>query len=348
MPPIKNDEIETFNPQKNPSYEGAKAKLWLAYRNNEIVGRVAAIKHGQEFDEEQVVRFGWIDFIDDTEVSHRLLQEVESWAIELGAKAIHGPLGFSDMDFEGLLVEGFDSIATIATIYNFPYYNDHLEELGFTKAADWIELKGEFDPDIEKKFKRAASFLKERFELEPITLRNSKDIQFYGLKMFELINDSYADLYGFYPIRKSESAYIVKKYLSYVRPHHLSFIKNKNGEMIAFGVTMPSLSRAFQKANGKLFPFGVFHIVKALLFNRDFDLYLIGVHPEYANTGAISLVFAEIWKNFAKLNVKVMRANPVLEDNERMIGLWKSITKSKDLNLDDHVLKRRRCYIKSI
>ena len=348
VPPIIRDEVDTFNPKKNPSYEGAEAKLWLAYQNKSIVGRIAGIKHGREFEEKRLVRFGWIDFIDNQDVSNKLLKSVEAWAIKFGAKAIHGPLGFSDMDLEGLLVEGFDSIATIATIYNYPYYKDHLKELGFHKAADWIEFGGEFDISIDKKLTRAASFLAERFEIEPINLRNSKEIKFYGMKMFEVINKAYLSLYGFYPLRKTESAYIVKKYLSYVKPQHLSFIKNNKGELIAFGVTMPSLSTSFQKARGKLFPFGVFHIIRALLFNKDFDLYLIGVHPDYINTGAISLVFYEIWKNFKKINVKMIRANPVLDDNERMIGLWKAITKSKGLDFNDHILKRRRCFIKTI
>lgn len=320
----------------------------MAFKNDKIVGRIAGIKHGQEFIEKKLVRFGWIDFIDNQQVSHKLIESVESWAINLGAKAIHGPLGFSDMDFEGLLVEGFDSMATIATIYNYSYYRKHLEHLGFNKAADWIELEGEFDPAIDEKFTRAANFLSERFEIEPIHLRNSKDIQFYGMKMFEVINKAYSDLYGFYPLRKSESSYLVKKYLSYVKPKHLSFIKNYKGDLIAFGVTMPSLSTSFQKAKGRLFPFGIVHIVKALLFNKNFDLYLIGVHPNYINTGAISLVFYEIWKNLKSLNVKKIRANPVLDDNERMIGLWKSITKSKGLIFSDHIIKRRRCFIKPI
>ena len=228
------------------------------------------------------------------------------------------------------------------------YYKDHIEKLGFECAAEWFELEGEFIDEVDPKLERTVKFIKERFKLSPIKLNNSKEIAYWGREMFEVINRSYKDLYGFYELIPEECDAFVKKYLSYVRPSSLSFIKNEDDKLIAFAVTLPSLSNAFQKAKGRMFPFGIFFIVKALLFNKQIDLYLVGVDPEYKNSGAIAIVFHELWKSYKKLNLKSVRANPVLVENERMISLWKSICKSNDLEIEDHIVKRRRCYTKSL
>lgn len=342
VPPLIRDELDTFDRTKNPAFEYADARLWLAYKNEKVVGRIAAIKHGPELEKEQKLRFGWIDFVDDIEVSKALLSKVEEWAAELGATQIHGPLGFNDMDFEGMLIDGFDEPTTIATIYNYPYYPAHLEELGFQKAADWRELRGEFVADIPQKLTRTAEVVKDRFNLHTVKLTSSKDIKRYGEKLFKTLNHSYGDLYGFYRLTPVEARYVVKKYLGFLSPKYISLVADEHDNVVAFGVAMPSLTSAFKKANGRLLPFGFIHIAKAMLFNKNLDLYLIGINPEYQNSGVVTIIFNELWERFRKLGIKSLHANPLLESNERMFNLWKT------LGGGDKVIKQRRCYIKKI
>ncbi|MBO6794008.1 MAG: N-acetyltransferase [Balneolaceae bacterium] len=342
VPPLIRDELDTFDRTKNPAFEYADARLWLAYRDGEVVGRIAAIKHGPELENEKKLRFGWIDFIDDLEVSQALLTQVETWASELGATQVHGPLGFNDMDFEGMLIDGFEEPTTIATIYNFPYYPQHLEQLGYTKAADWLELRGDINQKPTDKIKRTADFVKQRFNLRTVEFKSSKDLKSYGINFFNAVNNSYGDLYGFYRLTPTESKYVVDKYFSYLSPKYISLVADKQNKVIAFGVAMPSLTEAFKKAKGRLFPFGFLHIGKAMLFSKNLDLYLIGIVPEYKNSGVVSIIFSELWERFWKLGVKTLHANPLLETNERMFNLWKT------LGGGDKDIKRRRCFIKRV
>ena len=342
VPPLIRDEKDTFDPSKNPAFEYAEARMWLAYLGSEIVGRVAAIKHGPELENEKKIRFGWIDFIDKNEVSEALINKVEEWANELGAEYIHGPLGFNDMDFEGMLIDGFDEPTTIATIYNFPYYPGHMEKLGFQKAADWRELRGDFVNEIPKKLTRTAEVVKDRFNLHTVELRSSKDILRYGDKLFETLNHSYSDLYGFYRLTPVEARYVVEKYLGFLSPKYISLVADKDENVVAFGVAMPSLTNAFKKANGRLLPFGFLHIAKAMIFNKNLDLYLIGINPEYKNSGVVTILFNQLWERFKELGIKSLHANPLLESNERMFNLWKT------LGGGDKVIKQRRCYIKKV
>lgn len=346
--PLIMDEMESFNPAKNPSYEYCETKLWLAYKNDTIVGRVAGIKHGPEFENEKKIRFGRIDFIDDPEVSASLINAVQEWGKELGAEHIHGPLGFNDMDLEGLLVEGFDTLSTIATMYSYPYYKDHLENLGLLKAEEWIELSGDFEPRIPERLKRGASYVSERFKVHPVDFKNSKIIKSYGHNMFRALNESYGGLYGFYPLTQKEIDLLINKYLTYVSKNSLSMIVNEQDKVVAFAVTVPSLSRAIQKARGRLFPFGFLYIAKALLFNKEIDLYLIGVHPDYQNTGVISVLFYDLWQKYNKMNIQCGNANPLLETNEKMLKVWNTIAKNENEDFQSHITKRRRCYTKPI
>jgi len=279
VPPLIMDEMEIFNPDKNSSYEYCESKLWLAYKNDTIVGRIAGIKHGPEFENEKKIRFGRIDFIDDPEVSTQLINAVKKWGSEIGAEHMHGPLGFNDTDFLGLLTSGFERRATIATTYNHPYYEHHFSELGFTEVTEWIELSADFEPRIPKKLERAASYVSDRFGLKSHQLKNSKEFHHYGQQMFETLNAAYDGLYGFYPLIQKEIDALLDKYQKFLKPDNICLVLNEENIVIAFAIAMPSLSVAFQKAKGRLLPTGLFHIVKALFFNKEFDLYLIGVHP---------------------------------------------------------------------
>ncbi len=342
VPPLIRDELDTFNRAKNPAFEYAEARLWLAYRDGKVAGRIAAIKHGPELEKEKKLRFGWIDFVDDVEVSHALLTQVEIWATELGATQVHGPLGFNDMDFEGMLIDGFEEPTTIATIYNYPYYPQHLEQCGYGKAADWLELKGKLEQDVPQKIKRTAEIVKERFHLRTVEFKSSRDLKRYGINFFNSVNNSYGDLYGFYRLTPTESKYVVDKYLSYLSPKYISLVADENETVVAFGVAMPSLTEAFKKAKGRLLPFGFFHIAKAMLFNKNLDLYLIGINPEYKNSGVVSIIFSELWERFWNLGIETLHANPMLETNERMFNLWKTV------GISNNIIKRRRCFIKKV
>jgi hypothetical protein len=347
VPPLIKDELDTFNPKKNPAFEYAEARLWLAYKNEKVVGRIAAIKHGPELEKEQKLRFGWIDFIDDIDVSKALLGIVEEWAAELGATLIHGPLGFNDMDFEGMLIDGFDEPTTIATIYNFPYYPKHVEELGYKKVVDWLEFRGKFVPDIPEKMIRTAQLVKDRFNFQNVELKSNKDIKRYGDKLFVTLNHSYADLYGFYRLTPTEARYVVEKYLGFLSPKYISLVADEEGEVVAFGVAMPSLSEAFRKANGRLLPFGFIHIIKAMLLNKDLDLYLIGINPKYHNTGVVSVIFLELWKSFINEGVESIHANPMLEKNNKLLNIWRSLGGKANVE-EKEFFKRRRCYEKRL
>jgi hypothetical protein len=347
VPPIIKDEMEDFNPNKNPSYEHAVTKNWLAYQNGEIVGRICAIKHGAEFEAERKVRFGWIDFIDDIEVSKALLIAMENWAKNQGAKEVHGPLGFTDMDMEGMLVEGFDVPGTIASIYNYSYYPNHLIQLGYTKAVDWVEMQHEFQEDIPEKIKRIASYVEDRFGFKRIPLKSTKDIVIYGEKLFETLNESYSDLYGFYKITPNEAKRIVKKYLSFLSPKYVALIGDDNGQVVAFGVCMPSLTKAYQRANGRLFPFGFIPILKDLKLNKSLDLYLIAALPEFQKSGVIMMVFHELWKSFIKEGVTSFRTNPMLEHNNNLLNIWRTLG-GKSSIVETKKIKHRRCFSKRL
>lgn len=347
MPPIIADEMEDLNPAKNPAFEYATSRQWLAYNTNRIVGRIAAIKHHIEFENEKKIRFGWIDFIDDHDVSKALIETVEDWASELGASIVHGPLGFNDFDFEGMLVEGFDSMATIATIYNYPYYPKHLEKLGYAKACDWLEFNHSFVKGAPpERLQSVSSYLSKRYSFKLVKLQSKKDFYQYIDRFFDAVNDSYKSLYGYHALTPAEAQRIKKKYFSYLSPKFVSIVVNQDDDIIAFAITMPSLSNAYKRARGHLFPFGFIHLLKALKKTKVMDLYLIGARPEYQSKGVVAMIFNQIWENFSEMGVDTLRFNPTLESNTRLFKIWNSIYPG-DFLVDDQI-KRRRCYSRNI
>jgi len=346
VPPIIADELDDLNPKKNPAFEYAESRQWLAYEDNKVVGRIAGIKHNFEFEDERLIRFGWIDFVDNEEVSSKLIEAVEHWANEQGAVAIHGPMGFNDFDFEGMLVEGFDSIATIATIYNHPYYKNHLDKLGFEKSVDWLEFEYAFGEQykIPERLQKLSRYVSKKYGFNLVDLKKKKDLLNFFDKFFFAVNESYKLLYGYYKLTEAEGLRLKNKFFKFLSLKYLSGVVNEHGDIVAFAITMPSLSKAFKKANGRLFPFGFIHILWAIRTCKEVDLYLIGALPEYQEKGVSSMVFLDISEKFINEGVKTLRFNPTLEDHGKLLGNWGSIFGDSFLKHDN--IKRRRCFKK--
>ncbi|CAD5254998.1 MULTISPECIES: hypothetical protein [unclassified Imperialibacter] len=343
VPPLVQFEESTLNKDKNPAFEYCSAAYFLAYSGDEIVGRVAGILHGTELQEKALVRFGWVDFIDDRDVSKKLIEAVENWAKSKNVKAIHGPMGFTDLDFEGTLVDGFEEMATQATIYNYPYYKEHFEALGFEKACDWVEARGAVPSEIPRRLKRTAEIVEGRFKFKVKEFKTNKEMLVYANSIFEILNESYANLYGYYPLSQKQIDYYVKQYFGLVRKEYVSVVVNESDEAIGFAICFPSFSKAFQKAKGSLFPFGFYHVLKDFYFNKTLDMFLIGVKPEYQKLGANVLIFRSMLDNFIKTGATNVMTGPMLEENFNVLNLWNDYTGE-----GNRLAIRRRCFIKPV
>lgn len=343
VPSMVFDEMNTLSPSKNPAFEYCDAKLWLAYRGNEIVGRIAGIINHKfiEIWGKNSIRFGWIDFIDDEEVSSALLNEVVRWGKENGLDEIHGPLGFTDMDYEGMLIEGFNEIGTLATIYNYPYYPKHLENFGYAKEADWVEFEIKVPDKIPEKAERIGKIVTEKLKVKILDAKNKKDLIPYGMELFDTINIAYKDLFGFVPLTDKQKQYYIKQYLGFVSPDYTKIIIDENKKLAGFVIGMPSLTKALQKSKGKLFPFGFIHMMKALgKSNKYVDLYLGAIRPDLQGKGADALLMTEITKSCIKNKIISAESNIELETNVLVQSHWKYF--------DSRQHKRRRCFYKKI
>lgn len=342
VPPLIADEMRTLGKNKNPSFEYCVAKYWLAYKGNEIAGRVAAILNPRANEKwgHKHLRFGWIDFIDDPEVSKVLLEQVEKWAFELGMDTVEGPLGFTDMDFEGMLVEGFDKMPTISNIYNYPYYPVHLEKHGYAKQEDWLQFKFNASQPVPTKMERVNKLVMEKYNLTIKRFTRARQILPYGRKFFLTLNKAFVNIYGFVELTDKEIDNYVRQYLTFIRPQLVCFVADEEDNIVAFGISMPSLSGAFQKAKGRLFPFGFIHILRALRKYDKIDLYLNGVHPDWKRKGVVSIYYAEMNKTYIRLGVKTAISNQQLESNIDAISIWN--------NYQSEPYIRRRCYKKVI
>ena len=342
VPPIIKDEIDNFDPAKNPVFENADAQFFVAMRDNKIVGRVIAIINWFEVEKQQIkkMRFGWFDVIDDIEVTKVLLNKVKEIGLENNLEYIEGPVGFNNLDKTGVLTEGFDHIGTMITWYNHPYYKDHLEQLGFVKEKEYLENKFKFKNVDGVYFDRISNILKKRFKLKALDFTKTKDIMPYVDEMFEVFDAAYSKLSTFVPISNSQIAFFKKKYISFINPEYIKFVVDENNKLVAFAIVMPSFSEALQKAKGKLFPFGLFHLLKARKHAKDVTFYLIGVHPDYQNKGVHAIIFDQYTKTFAPLGIDNCIRTPELEDNEAINKLWG--------NFKPITHKRRRTYKKSI
>lgn len=345
VPAMPMDEMDVFNPKKNGAYDFCEADCFLAYKDGKIVGRVAAIlnrKANAAWNVDQV-RFGWIDFIDDIEVSKALLDTVAQWGKERGMKEVVGPLGFTDFDPEGMLIEGFDRLATMSLIHNYPYYPVHMDKLGFKKDTDWVEYFVKIPEVLPERYIKVAEIVKERNKLK-VVKKTRKEIikEKYGQKIFNLINETYCVLYGYSLLSEKQIDQYVNKYLTFLDMKMVSFIENEQGELIATGITMPSLSKALQKCDGRLFPTGWWHLISNLYFKKPeiVDLLLIGVKPEYQSKGVTTLLFMDLFSNFKEMGFKYAESHAELETNLKSQMLW------DDFEREQH--KRRRAYIKEI
>ncbi len=345
VPDLYDDMLNTFNPKKNAAFEFCEADYFLAYKNDRVVGRVAAIINHRANDtwQKKEVRFGWIDFIDDEEVSEALLDTVAQWGKERGMKSIVGPLGFTDMDAEGMLIDGFDQLGTMSTIYNYPYYQKHMEKLGFEKDADWVEFKMKVPEAIPEKFVRISEIILQKYKLKIKKLKR-KEIKEknYGQRIFDLINEVYAPLYGYSKMTQGQIDQYIKMYLPLIDLRMVSIIEDEEGNLIAAGISMPSLSEALQKAKGKMLPFGWYHLLKALFIKKPkiLDLLLVGVKPEYQSKGVNALLFYDLIPVYQQLGFEYGESNPELEDNKKVQSQWSVF------NPEQH--KRRRAYRKML
>lgn len=342
VPPIIKDEMNSFDKTINPVFEHADARFFLAYQNNKIVGRIAAIINWTEVNEQKVkkMRFGWFDMIDDIEVSKALLQKVNQIGKENKLEFIEGPVGFSNMDKVGILTKGYKELSTMITWYNHPYYKDHIEKLGYKKSQNFLETYFYFK-DVEiTKYKRYAEIVKKRYELKPLNFSSTKEIMPYVEEMFALFNTSYEKLPSFVPISNKQIEYFKNKFIRFINPEYIKFIIDKNGKLITFSITMPSFAKAFQKANGKLFPTGFLHILNAKKHSKDVVFFLIGVLPEYQKKGVTAIVFDEFFRTYKEKGILKTFTTPELEENKDIQLIWK--------NFKPIVYKKRSTYKKEI
>lgn len=347
VPDLYEDMMNTYSKdvKKNPAFEFCEADCFMAYRDGKIVGRVAAIinhKANKTWDKKDV-RFGCVDFVDDIEVSRALLETVAEWGRERGMDSIAGPLGFTDMDPEGMLVEGFDRMGTMATIYNYPYYPEHMQRLGFRKDADWVEYLLKVPDKLPDKHKRIAEMIMKRYDLR-IKKVTKKEVQQegYGQKIFDLINTAYAPLYGYSKMNQAQIDVFVRQYLGILDLRMVSLVVDKDDNLVAVGITMASISEALRKAKGKLFPFGWFHLAKALFWKRPkvLDLLLVAVAPEYQNKGVNAILFYDLIPIFQKLGFECGESNPELELNTKVQAQWTYFESEQH--------KRRRAFRKDL
>ncbi len=342
VPTLIMDDLNTLRQDKNPAFDHCEVMYWLAYKDGQVVGRIAAILNHLHIEKwkQPYVRFGWVDFIDDPEVSAALFGAVEKWAAEKGMSSVHGPLGFTDMDREGMLVEGFDELGTLATIYNYPYYPEHLERLGYSKDIDWMEFEVKVPTGPIERIAKLAELVERRYKLKIADIRNKKELLNYVNELFDLLDAAYMPLYGVVPLTRKQVEAYVKQYFGFIEPDFVPIVLDENGRMVAFGISMPSLSRALQKSRGELFPFGFIHFLRALKWNDHGDLYLVAVRPEYQGLGVNALLMNRMIEVLNRFGIHTVESNPELETNLLVQGQWKYFEARQH--------KRRRVYIKDI
>lgn len=340
IPPLLLDEEGTLRQDKNPAFEYCDARYWLAYKDDKVVGRIAGIVNKAYIQKwgRRYIRFGWLDFEEDESIARALIKKVEEWGKSLYMQAVHGPLGFTDLDHEGVLVDGFDQPGTIAALYNHAYYPSLLEKAGYRKDTDWLEYTIRIPDKMDERLEKIAGIVQRRQNLQAVRLRKTKDVLPYVPAIFDLLNTAYADLYGVVPLTEKQIRYYTKQYFSFIHPDFVSLITDRENKLAAFSITMPSLSKALKKANGRLFPMGFWHLLKALKKNNRADLLLIAVRKDLQGKGVNAMLMYETLKAYIKNGITVAEASHQLEDNKQVQAMWEYF--------DASVHKRRRCYIK--
>lgn len=342
VPPIISQEMKTFSKKENPVFNDADARLFLAYKNGKIVGRIATIVNWLEVkgQNQKKMRFGWFDFIDDLEVSQTLLNEVEKIGKAHNLQYTEGPVGFSNLDKVGVITEGFDSIAPMITWYNHAYYVKHYEAANYKVEKSYSESKFPFENVKPEFFKKAQELIKRRYKLTALKLTKTSEVMPYSDKMFDLFNESYASLSSFVAINDVQKEYFKKKFISFVNPEYIKFVVDKDDNMVGFAIVMPAFAKALMKINGKLFPFGFKHIMHAKKNSKDVIFYLIGIHPDYQNKGVHAVIFNEYYETFTGKGIENCFRTPELEDNEAIQKIWK--------HFSPEVYKRRKTFRKDI
>lgn len=338
VPPLINEEKSIWMKEENPALQYSEAAQFLAYKGENIVGRIAVMINHKEEKELGIrkVRFGWLDFIDDIEVSKSLINTAIEYAKSKGISKIEGPMGFTNLDKAGMLTKGFDKLATMIGIYNFDYYPKHMEQLGLVKEKEWVEFEINFPDTLPDKVEKFSKLIAEKYELELVKFKAKKDILPLVDSMFKLLDDTYKNLSTYTPITEEQIKHYKEKYFKFIDKDYIVCIKDKSGSLISFAITMPSYSKALQKAKGKLFPFGWWHLLNAGKKNDRANFYLIGIHPQYQKRGVTAIIFKEIYETFKKKGVKFLETNPELEENASIQALW------QDYHPTNH--KRRRTY----
>ena len=344
VPPLVTDEINTLRPDKNPAFDFCEAVYYLAYRDGKIVGRVAGIINHvcNERSNKKEARFSYIDFIDDAEVVDALIDAVTKWGKSKGMEHLTGPLSFTDMDPEGMLIEGFDRVGTSGGIYNYPYYPKHMERMGFVKDADWVELLITIPKEIPEKMARISNLVSQRYNLETIKYTDRKKlVADYGDAIFKLINVAYDDIFGYSPLSDKQIKHYIKMYLPFLPLNDLAMaVEKESRELIAVGISIPSMAKALIKNRGRIFPMGWKPLLNAFKHNDVVDLMLIAVKPEYQNKGVNSLLFTDLIPCFNENGYKMAESNRELELNSKVLKQWEYF------ETDQH--KRRRAFTKEI
>ncbi len=338
VPALIIDEVNTWDPKKNAALNHCEVKKYLAYKNAKIVGRIALIINNEL--NEKKLRFGWFDFIDDQEVSEALIKTAISFAKEKKLKKIEGPMGFTNLDKAGMLIMGYDKLATIIGLYNYDYYPKHLEKMGLVKEKEWVEFEITFPEVLPEKVEKFSKLIAEKYKLKVIDFKNKKELLPLVEPMFKLLDETYKPLSTYTPITDEQIKTYKEKYFGFFDKDYVVCVVDEHNDLISFAITMPSYSEALQKAKGKLFPFGWYYLWKAGKRNSRANFYLIGIHPDYQRRGVTSIIFKKIWENFTEKGIKFLETNPELEENKNIQLLW------QDYNPVNH--KKRITYSKEI
>lgn len=341
IPPLFQSELETLTPEKNPAFEYCEAKYWLAFKDGKVVGRVAGIINHKFVEKwgQNLGGFSRLDFVENEAVTGALLKTVEDWVKSKGLSGIHGPVGFTNFDQQGMLVEGFAELPTIASTYNFEYYPQHLERRGYEKEIDYLEFDVKVPDSVPEKAERLANIVMKKQKLKLVHAKSRKELLPYAKQIFDVINVTYSGLFASVEYSEKLVDLYIKKYFSFILPEYVTIVMDENERVIGFQITMPSLSRAFQKAGGRLFPIGFIHILRAMKNPKYLDLYLVGVLPEYQNKGVNAIFMSEMTKLAIRNGIISAETNSEMEDNKKVQDFWEYYESRQH--------KRKRVYLKT-
>ncbi|MDD3384039.1 MAG: hypothetical protein PHX46_04450 [Bacilli bacterium] len=340
--PLLFDEMNTFNPQKNPAYDYCKTILFLAYKEGKIVGRICGLINDAYNKKMNIkhLRFNHYDVIDDIEVSKALFNAIAKWGKSYGMEDFDGPITFTDLDKQGMLMEGFEYPGMFITNYNYPYYVDHMQKLGFSKDVDWVEYKVDLPTKIDERIEKVASMLTNRYGFKLLKFKKFKDFEPYLYKAFDVYNEAFAPLHGVVEVTKKQIDALVNTFLKLINFDYVCVVLNNKDEVIGLSILAPSMNKAVNKAKGKLFPLGWYYILRNIKHFDVLDMYFVAIKPEYQSYGINSLMMLDATKMAIRDGVRYAETGPELEDNLKIQSQWK--------NFDAKIIRKRRCWIRKI